>query len=99
MHHGRLRDRAGVVVLEAAGDPVALLGLGAYAAIFATSLGRTDVARAAGAAIALAGVGFAAYLLYVQLSVIDAVCEWCLVSDALMLTIAALAAARLRAAQ
>jgi uncharacterized membrane protein len=81
------------------GIPVALLGLLAYLTIFATSRVRSDLARAAGASVALAGVGFAAYLLYVQLAVIDAVCEWCLASDALMTVVAALTLIRVHAAE
>ena len=42
------------------------------------------------------GVAFAAYLLYVQLAVINAVCEWCLVSDALVTVLAVLTLLRLR---
>lgn len=80
------------------GVPVALLGLVAYVTIFATSLVRHDLARAAAASVALAGMGFAAYLLYVQLAVIDAVCEWCLASDVLVTVLAALTLLRLRAA-
>jgi uncharacterized membrane protein len=79
------------------GVPVALLGLGAYAAIFATALSRQALARAAAFSLAFAGVCFAGYLLYVQLAVIDAVCEWCLGSDALVTAIAALTLMRLRA--
>jgi uncharacterized membrane protein len=79
------------------GVPVALLGLGAYVIIFATSLVRHDLARVAAASTALAGVGFAAYLLYVQLAAIDAVCEWCLASDALVTLIAVLTLLRVRA--
>ena len=81
------------------GIPVALLGLLAYLTIFATALVRSDLARVAGSSVALAGVGFAAYLLYVQLAVIDAVCEWCLASDALMTVLAALTLIRLHAAE
>jgi uncharacterized membrane protein len=81
------------------GIPVALLGLLAYVTIFASALVQSDLARVAGASVALAGVGFAAYLLYVQLTVIDAVCEWCLASDALMTVLAALTLIRLHAAE
>jgi uncharacterized membrane protein len=77
---------------EILGIPVAVLGLAAYAAIFATVLTAREVAQAAGAAIAVAGTVFSAYLLYVQLAVIDALCQWCLASDTVM---AALAAATL----
>jgi len=80
------------------GIPVALLGLGAYATIFLCSLFQNDVVRAAAFSTALAGVAFAAYLLYVQLAAIDAVCQWCLASDLLVTMVAALTLLRLRAA-
>jgi uncharacterized membrane protein len=80
------------------GVPVALLGLGAYVTIFVTSLFRNDLARTAAVSVALAGIGFAAYLLYVQLAVINAVCEWCLASDAVVTVLAVLTLLRLRAA-
>jgi uncharacterized membrane protein len=83
---------------EVLGMPVALLGLAAYVMIFATSLSRHELARVAAVSVALAGVGFAAYLLYVQLAVINAVCEWCLASDALVTLLAVLTLLRLRAA-
>jgi uncharacterized membrane protein len=80
------------------GVPVALLGLAAYATIFVCSLFQNEVVRAAAFSTALAGVAFAAYLLYVQLAAIDAVCEWCLASDALVTMVAVLTLLRLRAA-
>jgi uncharacterized membrane protein len=80
------------------GIPVALLGLFAYSTIFLCSLFRNDVVRAAAFSTALAGVVFAAYLLYVQLTAIDAVCEWCVASDALVTVVAVLTLLRLRAA-
>ncbi len=67
---------------EVGGIPVALLGLGAYTAILATAFSTSELARAGAAAVALAGAAFSAYLLYVQLVVIEALCLWCLVSDA-----------------
>jgi uncharacterized membrane protein len=79
------------------GVPVALLGLGAYTTIFVCSLFKNEVVRAAALSTALAGVAFAAYLLYVQLAAIDAVCEWCLASDALVTLIAVLTLLRVRA--
>jgi uncharacterized membrane protein len=80
---------------EVLGVPVALLGLGAYVAILALSLWCSEAARAAGLAIALSGVLFGAYLLYAQVVVIEALCEWCLLSDALLSVIAALSLLRL----
>jgi uncharacterized membrane protein len=81
------------------GVPVALLGLVGYVAIFASSLSRREPARAAGFSVALAGLGFGGYLLYVQLAVIDAICEWCVASDVVMTALAALTLWRLRSAE
>jgi uncharacterized membrane protein len=79
------------------GVPVAALGLGAYLAILATAFSGSEFARTAGAAVALAGVAFGGYLLYVELVLIDAVCEWCVASDTLMTLLAALTLLRLLA--
>jgi uncharacterized membrane protein len=80
------------------GIPVALLGLLAYTTIFVCSLFKNEVVRAAAFSTALAGVAFAAYLLYVQLAAIGAVCQWCLASDGLVTAVAVLTLLRLRAA-
>ena len=71
---------------EIAGVPVALLGLLYFVAVSALAvarlkLPREDLAWAAPAALslALAATGFAAYLAYVEVSVLDAVCAWCMV--------------------
>jgi uncharacterized membrane protein len=82
---------------EVLGVPVALLGLLAYLGILGTTFGRGEWWRASGGSLALAGVGFGGYLLYVQLAVIGAVCEWCVASDAVMTVLAALTLLRLRA--
>jgi uncharacterized membrane protein len=42
------------------------------------------------------GVVFAAYLLLVQLVVIEAVCRWCVASDLILLALSALTVLRLR---
>ena len=81
---------------ELGGIPVSLLGLAAYLTIFATALLRHPLAVAAGAAVALAGVAFAAYLLVLQLWVIDAVCVWCASSDCVAALLAVLALLRAR---
>jgi uncharacterized membrane protein len=83
---------------EVLGLPVALLGLGGYLLIAATAPLRSPTARVAGAALALTAVAFSAYLLVVQLAVIDAVCDWCLTSDVIVTLVAAVALLRLRAA-
>jgi len=41
---------------------------------------------------------FSAYLLYIQVAVIDAICQWCLASDLLTTGLALLALLRLRSA-
>lgn len=83
---------------KVAGLPVAVLGLAGYVALFGTALVRSVEAAAVGVAIAFGGLGFAAYLLYVQLAVLDAVCIWCVTSDAVMALVTVAAVARLLAA-
>jgi uncharacterized membrane protein len=79
-----------------AGVPVAVLGLAAYLAVFATALSARVEAAAIGAAIALGGLAFAIYLIVIQVAVIDAICQWCLASDAILLVLAVLCCERLR---
>jgi len=81
-----------------AGVPVAVLGLAAYLALLAAAVARGTLAAALGAGIALAALAFSAWLLYAQLVLIGAVCQWCLANDAVVLLAAAGALARLRAA-
>ena len=64
-----------------AGIPVAVLGLVAYAFILATAFGTSEAVRVAGATAALVGVLFAAWLLYAQVALIHAICQWCVASD------------------
>ena len=47
------------------------------------------------AAVAVIGLGIAAYLTYVELFRIHAVCQWCVASAVLMTALAALTVARL----
>jgi uncharacterized membrane protein len=81
---------------KAAGVPVAVLGLVAYLAVFATALSARVEAAAIGAAIVLGGLAFGIYLIVVQVAVIDAICQWCLASDAILALLAILCAERLR---
>ena len=67
-----------------AGVPVAVLGIAAYGAILALIAWDTPVARLAAAATAVVGLLFSAYLLVLQLFVIDAICVWCLANDVLI---------------
>jgi uncharacterized membrane protein len=69
--------------------PVALLGLGMYATILGSLLAaRRQPAWAFGATaialgMALAGLVYAAYLTWIEVAVIDAICQWCVVSAVL----------------
>lgn len=80
---------------ELAGIPVAILGLTAYVFLLVTAVSASDLARAAGAAVAVAGAAFSAYLVYVQIAVIDAICQWCIASDILMPAVAIVCVLRL----
>jgi uncharacterized membrane protein len=66
------------------GIPVALLGLGGYLAIAVALLAPGERARLAAAALAVSGLGFSAYLTYLELFVIDAICQWCVASAVLL---------------
>jgi uncharacterized membrane protein len=81
---------------KTAGVPVAVLGLVAYLAVLATALSARVEAAAAGAAIVLGGLAFGVYLIVIQVAVIDAICQWCLASDAILAVLAVLTAERLR---
>lgn len=81
---------------ELLGVPVAAVGLVGYVLLGLTALRTEPLVRAAGAALALAALVFAAYLLVVQLAVLDAVCQWCLASDAITALLAAAMLLRLR---
>jgi uncharacterized membrane protein len=88
-----VQDSSYAVVL---GIPVAALGLVGFLGLLAMALARGDWARLGQATLALTAFFFSAYLLYIQLVVIDAVCQWCLATDALTTAIVALALLRLR---
>jgi uncharacterized membrane protein len=79
---------------ELAGIPVALLGLAAYVFLFGTAFSSSELARVAGAGVAVAGAAFSAYLVYVQIAVIDAICQWCVASDVVMALLASICVAR-----
>jgi uncharacterized membrane protein len=68
------------------GLPVALLGLAGYVAIAGALVAPGERARLAATALAVTGFGFSAYLTYLELFVIDAICQWC-VASAVILTL------------
>lgn len=83
---------------ELLGVPVAAVGLVGYVLLGLTALRMEPLVRAAGAALALSALAFGAYLLVVQLAVLDAVCQWCVASDAITTLLAAATLLRLRGA-
>lgn len=75
--------------------PIAILGLGMYAVVALTALARIlrrgplsfDGWTIASWAISFAGLLYAGYLTYVEIWVIDAICQWCVTSAIVTLLI------------
>lgn len=80
---------------DLAGIPVPYIGLGGYLLILASSLVRGDPGRLAGAFLALVGFGFSLYLTYLELFVINAICQYCVASAVIMAALLGLTGARL----
>jgi uncharacterized membrane protein len=78
-----------------AGIPVAVLGLAGYLAILACLARDDETARTATAFVALAGLGFSAWLTYVEVGVLHAICIWCVGSAICMAALAGLSVTRL----
>jgi uncharacterized membrane protein len=76
------------------GVPVALLGLIGYAAILLTLAFPEEAGRSAAAFITLVGFGFSAWLTYVELVKIDAICQWCAASAVVMTLLAIISVTR-----
>jgi len=79
------------------GIPVAYLGLGTYAAVLVLVALRSRLAGAAAELVLLAqfglltaAVAFSAWLTYVELYVISAVCPWCVASAGILTLLLAL---------
>jgi uncharacterized membrane protein len=67
-----------------AGVNVAAFGIAGYVLLLAAALVPGDPGRFGGLLLAFVGFGFSAYLTYLELFVIDAVCQWCVASAVLM---------------
>ena len=80
---------------ELAGIPVAVLGVAGYALILVALGVPGETGRMAAALLALVGFGFSAYLTYLELFEIDAICQWCVASAVVMAALAVVSAARL----
>jgi uncharacterized membrane protein len=79
---------------DLAGVPVALIGAVGYALLLAAFALPGEIARMAGLLFALVGLGFSLYLTYLELWVIDAICQWCVASAVVMAAITAVALIR-----
>ena len=77
-----------------AGINVAVFGIVGYALLIGAAALRGDLGRFAGFLVALVGFGFSVYLTYLELFVIDAICQWCVASAVLMTLELAVTAAR-----
>jgi uncharacterized membrane protein len=77
-----------------AGVNVAVFGILGYAMLLAAAVVPGDPGRFGGFLAALVGFGFSAYLTYLELFVIDAICQWCVASAVVMALSLAVAAAR-----
>ena len=80
---------------EFLGVPVALLGLLGYVAILASLVKDTELTRSITALLAIAGLAFSAWLTYVEIWELDAICIWCVGSAICMTLLAGLATTRL----
>jgi uncharacterized membrane protein len=78
-----------------AGINIAVFGMIGYVLLFISAFFRNDLARLGGFAVALGGFGFSVYLTYLELYVINAICQWCVASAILMTIIFILSALRL----
>jgi uncharacterized membrane protein len=77
-----------------AGVNVAVFGIAGYVLLVAAALLGGDLARIGGLAVALIGFGFSVYLTYLELFVIDAICQWCVASAVLMTLLLVVSALR-----
>ena len=74
--------------------PVPMLGLAGYLLLLASAAVRSDLGRIGGMALAMVGFGFSAYLTYLELFVIEAICQWCVLSALVMMFLLVATAAR-----
>ena len=66
-----------------------MLGLVAWIAALVLVAWNSELARTLTAALALGALAFAAYLVILQLFVIDAICIWCMVNDVVLVPLLA----------
>lgn len=79
---------------ELAGVPVAVIGLVGYVAVLVSLAVAGELGRLLPVFLTLVGVGFSAYLTYVELAVIHAICQWCVASALVMVALAGVSICR-----
>ena len=82
-----------------AGVPVALLGVLGYLALLAALIRDGEAARTGAAFLSLVGLGFSAWLTYVEVGILDAICIWCVGSAVCMALLTALTIHRMVSAR
>ena len=80
---------------DLAGVPVALLGLLGYVAILGSLAGDGERARTVTAVLAFSGFGLSAWLTWIEVGELHAICIWCVGSALCMTALAGLSAVRL----
>jgi uncharacterized membrane protein len=78
--------------------PVAALGLAAYAGLLLSAAIKGETAALLGFFVALVSTLFSAYLSYLEVFVIGAICQWCVASAALIAACLLLCTLRLKRA-
>jgi uncharacterized membrane protein len=79
---------------EVGGVPVALAGLLGYVAVLVSLARDREEWRLATAFLSLAGLGFSAWLTWVEVGILHAICIWCVGSALCMAALAGLSVAR-----
>ena len=80
---------------DLAGVPVALLGLISYVTVLASLALPEPLGRVLATFVSQVGFGFSAWLTYVELEKLDAVCQWCVASALVMTALAGVSVARM----
>jgi uncharacterized membrane protein len=76
------------------GIPVAVIGLAGYVAVLSLLVRDRPDTRLAAAGATMVGFGFSAYLTYLELFKIEAICQWCVASAVIMTALMGLAFVR-----
>jgi uncharacterized membrane protein len=79
---------------ELLGVPVPVIGIAGYLGVLASALLAGEPGRMLGLFAGIVGVAFSAYLTYLELWVIDAICQWCIASAVVMCMVLVLAGIR-----